>query len=103
EVNAVVFTQDDKLASASDDGTVKIWDALTGQQVLNLEAKDGPVTALAISYDRRLLFSGGSSSQIHLWNIESGALLWTGPKSTPVESLSLSPDAKTLVSGHKDG
>ena len=49
-VEAVVFSLDGKrLASASQDGTVRVWDAGTGLETRVLKGHTGPVWSVAFS------------------------------------------------------
>jgi WD40 repeat protein/transcriptional regulator with XRE-family HTH domain len=57
---------------------------------------------LAFSPDERTLASGGHGGSLKLWDVESGAPLWTvGPLSV-VLSLAFAPDGRTLASGGLD-
>src|SRR5205814_481618 len=83
EVWAVVYSPDGKhLASGADDGTLRIREATTGQEVVllhahaplerGIEAPDQPhrsqgTTALAYSRDGRTLASGGSDGTVKTW------------------------------------
>jgi WD40 repeat protein len=57
------------LASASDEGTVKLWDVATGCGKAALQGDTGRVTSLAISGDGKLLVSGSSKGSAKLWDI----------------------------------
>jgi WD40 repeat protein len=55
----------DRLASCSKDGTVKVWDAITGQDLLTLRGHSNSVNSLAFSPDgRRLASSDGKRTII---------------------------------------
>ena len=47
-VRAVVITEEGRIATASDDGTVKVWN-LDGQCLTTFSCHDGPISALALT------------------------------------------------------
>jgi WD40 repeat protein len=58
----------DVLASASDDGTVKLWDAGTGNAIETIRPRAGRVHAVAFSRNGRLLL-GGSNGALLLYDV----------------------------------
>ena len=61
-VQAVAFTPDGKtLASSADDGTVKLWNLATRQELLSVRKSGSPPRGLLFSPDGCLLIGGGSS------------------------------------------
>jgi WD40 repeat protein len=57
-VDGVAFTPDGRLlASASDDRTVRVWNAASGQQLRALQGHTGGVTSVAFSPDSKRLAS----------------------------------------------
>jgi WD40 repeat protein len=103
------FSPDGKrLATASDDETVRIWDPATGQELLCFDSpRDGipgyrGIGCLAFSPDGKRL-AGGKAQNLVIWDAATGKelhyLRW---HSGTIESLAFSPDGKTLATGADD-
>jgi WD40 repeat protein len=61
-----------KLASASADFTVKLWNIETGNLLQTFTGHLGEVRTVAFSLDGKLLASGSDDLEIKLWNLADG-------------------------------
>jgi WD40 repeat protein len=72
-LKTLAVSPDGRLIASADggDGTVKLWEILTGLQVRTLYAASA-VRSLAFSADSRLLASGNADDTIRTWEVASG-------------------------------
>jgi tetratricopeptide (TPR) repeat protein len=92
-----------RLASASWDGTVKLWDAATGQEALTLTGHTSSVMSVAYSPDGRRLASASGDRTVKLWDVATGQETLTLKGHTGmITSVAFSPDGRRLASASYD-
>ncbi len=103
-INAVTLNNSGtKLASASDDKTVRIWNPETQECLHILNGHSSSVHAVAFSPDGSKLISGSADNTLRMWDVESGKCLATlhGHKN-PIIAIAISPDGTLIASGSND-
>ncbi len=102
-VTSVLYSPNGKyIASGSEDGTVKIWDAETGSLVTTLKGHEERVTSVIYSPDGKYIISGSWDKTIIIWDVKTGKKLKVLTGSDLVNSLSYSPDGNKIASGSRN-
>jgi WD40 repeat protein len=98
-VRGIVFTPDGRiLASASNDGTLKLWDVAKAQEVRTLTGHTNAVLSVACSHDGRFLASASQDQTVKVWDLASGrALLTLRGHLGHVHGAVFRPDGKQLA------
>jgi len=103
-INAIAFSPDGKrIATASDEDTLKIWDITTGKELLSIAAKGQGIAAIAWHPNGKQIATGHWNKTIGIWNAENGKLIQTltGHKEN-ILALAYDADGSRIASGSGD-
>ncbi|MGD8404433.1 MAG: TIR domain-containing protein, partial [Anaerolineales bacterium] len=105
-IESVAFSPDGKTlaSSGSLDGTIRLWDVESGEEIVVLSGHESSVHSVAFSPDGKIIASGSLDGTIRVWDVKSGQQIGeplSGDKDS-VWSVAFSPDGKALASGSGD-
>ncbi len=87
-----------RVATGCNDGSVKVWDARSGKNLLTLKGHAEPVACLAFLDEDRRLVSGGDEGKLRIWDLATGKQEQQIDASTlAVDALVVSRDGTVLV------
>ncbi len=92
------------MVSASDDGTLKVWEVETGRELATLEGHRRSVWGCAVTADGRRVVSASEDRTLKVWEVETGRKLATleGHR-RPVTGCAVTADGRRVVSASEDG
>jgi WD40 repeat protein len=99
---AIAFNSDaGLLATAGDDGIVRVWDAASGTQVQTLSL-GGVIHSVAFSQEGSLLAAASEDGGIKVWDVATGTVVAHPPRQSGLYDIVFIPDGRIITAG-QDG
>jgi WD40 repeat protein len=103
-VKSAAFSPDgQRVVTASDDSTARVWDAADGREIAVLKGHTGWVLSAAFSHDGKRVVTVSSDSTTRAWDAVDGREIAVLKGHTgPVGSAAFSPDGQRVVTASDD-
>ena len=102
--SSVAFSPDgSRIVSGSTNGTLRVWDVATGEELAELKGHEMYVTSVAFSPDGSRIVSSGDNT-VRVWDAATGEeLAVLEGHGMYLTSVAFSPDGSRIVSGSTGG
>ncbi|HKB36560.1 MAG TPA: c-type cytochrome domain-containing protein, partial [Gemmataceae bacterium] len=103
-VTGIALSPDGRqLLSASDDGSVRLWEVSTGRVLRSFIGHESYVKSVAFAPDGKRVLSGGTDATVRLWETNTGRELRRfGRHTASVLSVAFAPDGRSTLSGSNE-
>ncbi|MBE7504188.1 MAG: protein kinase [Verrucomicrobiales bacterium] len=92
-----------RMVSASEDGTAKVWDLATGQELLTLVGHEDSVRSAAWSPDGSQIVTGSKDYVARIWDAATGReIRRLGGHRAAIRAVAFSPDGQRIVTASQD-
>jgi len=103
-INAIAFTLDRSAVTASDDGTLRVWDVEKGMTKMVLDGHSEAVNAVDILPNKNIALSGSDDKTLRLWDLSNGDVIRDYHGHTDyVNVVKILPDGQHALSGDQRG
>jgi len=100
-INSVAFNvTSDRILIASNDGTARIIDKITGDQIGSMMNNQWPVISAVFSPDNKSVLTSGNGKAVRVWDVATGKqthVFRFDEENVEVKSAAFSPDGKLIV------
>ena len=98
-----VDAESDRMVTALDDGTVRLWSLNEGRELARLEGHEGKTKEIAVSEESGTVASLGEDGEVQVWRLDSGKKVARYAEDSKALSVVMSQAGDFSATGHADG